>query len=62
MIAHLDLLNMSLSQQNGQSLYKAGKIGMHIFKKNIWPNGKRKSKQVITYSENSDVQNLAVSK
>ncbi len=32
MIAHHDLLNMSLSQQNGKSLCKAGKIGMHNFK------------------------------
>ncbi len=37
-------------------------MSMHIFKKNIWQNGKCKSKQVMTYSENSDVQKLAVSK
>ncbi len=35
---------------------------MHIFKKNILQNGKCKSKNVMTYAENSDVQKLAVSK
>ncbi len=35
---------------------------MHIFKKNIWQNGKCKSKQIMTYSEKLDVQKLGVSK
>ncbi len=37
-------------------------MDLHIFKKNIWQNGKCKSKQVMTYSEKLDVQKLAVSK
>ncbi len=62
MTARHDLLNMSLSQQIGQRYCEAGKMGMHIFKKNVWQNGKCKSKQVMTYSGISDEQKLAVSK